>query len=149
MKSLSLIRIYILKISMIFTVLAFFLSSCKQESGNCGDPIPEICTLILVDQSNNLLVGTTYQEEFIKLFVSDVSIPLNFENGKISFQYSTLKQFNQQDYILQLSENDNDTLNLNIRTSITECFTSQVLDTLKYNKVVLSTITGNTYKIIK
>jgi hypothetical protein len=63
-----------------------------------------------------------------------VSIPLNFENGKISFQYSTLKQFNQQDYLLQLSENVFETLNLNIRTSIAECFISQIHDSLKCNK---------------
>jgi len=134
MRSLSSIRLYSLKSSLIFTILVFFLSSCKQESGNCDDPIPEICTLILVDLSDNLLVGTTYHEESIKLFVSDVSIPLNFENGKISFQYSTLKQFNQQDYLLQLSENEFETLNLNIRTSITECFISQIHDSLKCNK---------------
>jgi hypothetical protein len=138
-----------MKSLLIMAIVILIVCSCNQESVNCGDPIPEICTLILVDHSDKLLVGTTYLEDNIKLSVAGQAIPLSFENGKISFQYSTFKQFNQQDYILKLTENDSDTLNLIIRTYSTECFNSQILDTLKYNKVVMSTITGSTYKIIK
>jgi hypothetical protein len=39
-------------------------------------------------------------------------------------------------------------LNLNIRTSIAECFISQIHDSLKCNKGKLWNIAGNTYKII-
>jgi hypothetical protein len=90
-KSINFSLIYCLKSSLIFKVLAFFLSSGKRESGNYADLITQISTLILVDLSGNLLAGTTYHEESNTLFVSEVSIPSEFELGNISFQSSTLK----------------------------------------------------------
>ena len=130
-------------------VLTFILFSCKEKSPECGDPMPVICKLILVDKSDNFLVGTTYHEDSIKLLTASQSIPLDFESGAIYFDFSPLMTLNNQDIILKLSKNEVDTLSLFIRTYSNECWSSQILDTLKYNEKVITTLTGNTYKIIK
>jgi hypothetical protein len=139
-----------MKTILTLTILTLILFSCNSnESINCGDPVPEVCSLIMVDKSDNFLVGQIYTEDSITLFVAGQSIPLNFENGRIYFNYHSLKSYNQEDYILKLSANETDTLNLILRTYTNECFTSQILDTLKYNKQVIGAVTGGSYKIIK
>ncbi|MEI6436147.1 MAG: hypothetical protein WCP32_15020, partial [Bacteroidota bacterium] len=110
---------------------------------------PTICKLILVDKSDNFLVGTTYHEDSIKLFTASRTIPLGFESGAIYFDFSPLMTLNNQDIMLKLSKNEVDTLSIFIRTYSNECWSSQILDTLKYNEKVINTLTGNTYKIIK
>jgi hypothetical protein len=131
------------------TVLAFILFSCKEKSPDCGDPMSVICKLILVDQSDNFLVGTTYHEDSIKFFTANHAIILDFDSGAIYFDFSQLMTLNNQDIMLELNRTEIDTLNLFIRTYSNECWSSQILDTLKYNKQVITAYTGNSYKIIK
>ncbi len=138
-----------MKTLIIITVLTFILFSCKEKSPECGDPMPVICKLILVDKSDNFLVGTIYHEDTIKLFTANQTIPLDFGSGAIYFDFSPLMTLNNKDIMLKLSKNEIDTLCLFIGTYTNECWTSQILDTLKYNGQVMTTFTGNTYKIIK
>lgn len=138
-----------MKTLIIFTVLTFIVFSCKEKSPECGDPTPVICKITLVDKSGNILVGTTYHADSIKLFTASQTIPLDFENGAIYFDFSPLMTLNNQNISLKLSKNEIDTLRLFIKTYTNECWTSQTLDTLKYNGRVMPKSTGNAYKIIK
>ncbi len=138
-----------MKSLILFTVVTFIMFSCKDKSPECGDPMPVICKIILVDNSDNILVGTTYHEDSIKLYTASQTRPLDFESGAFYFDFSPLMTLNNQDIMLKLSKNEIDTLSLFIKTYTNECWTSQILDTLKYNGQVMTTYTGNTYKIIK
>ena len=138
-----------MKTLILFTVSTFILFSCKEKSPECGDPMPVICKIILVDKSDNILVGTTYHEDSIKLFTASQTIPLDFESGAFYFDFSPLMTLNNQDIMLKLSKNEIDTLSIFIKTYTNECWTSQILETLKYNGQVMTKFTGNTYKIIK
>ncbi len=139
-----------MKISLILTALTLILFSCSSEkSDDCGDPVSSICTLILVDQSGNPLVGTLYQADSIRLFTPSQNIPLDCSNGAIHFNFFNLKALNQENILLKLSQNETDTLTLFIRTTQSECWTTQHLDTLKYNKQLIAPISMDAYKIIK
>lgn len=123
--------------------------SCNKKSPDCGDPAPSYCKIILVDKNDNLLVGAKYPENTIKLIIENQTIPLIFDNQAIIFDFYKLRTYNNKDFALKLDENEIDTLNLYIRTYTNECWTSEILDTLKYNKLTIAPLSGNTYKIIK
>ena len=138
-----------MKVNIFLIFLTMVMVSCNKKSPDCGDPTPSYCKIILVDKNDNLLVGATYPENTIKLTIANQTIPLIFDNEVIVFSFVNLQKYNNQDFTLTLGENEFDRLNLHIRTITNECWTSEILDTLKYNRLTINPLTGNTYKIIK
>lgn len=138
-----------MKANILLIILSLMIFSCSKKSSDCGDPTPSYCKIILVDTNDNLLVGATYPENTIKLIIENQAIPLIFDNEAIIFDFYNLRTYNNHDFVLKLGENEIDTLNLYISTYTNECWSSEILDTLKYNKLTIAPLTGNTYKIIK
>ena len=129
--------------------LSVIMIACSEKSPDCGDPGSSNCELVLKDAQNNLLVGTIYNQDSIRMQVGNQQIPLHFDNGIIIFNFAGFDSLNSSDYILKLNNENFDTLNLKIRKYVNPCWTSYLLDSLSYNNQVLDKITMNRYEIVK
>lgn len=138
-----------MKVNILITIFIMIIFSCNKKTVDCGDPTSPNCKIILVDRNYNWLVGTTYLENQIELKSTNHIIPIIINNGVITINFYNIKSFNHLDLFLKLNETDIDTLNFYLRTFENECFTMEVLDTLKYNGRIINQVTGNSYKILK
>ena len=85
--------------TLIFTLLfqsLLFLNSCSNDHKQplCGDPMPINLEIYLVNNSDSLLIGKKYDQDSIKLTVNNTMVDINISNGRISFVYPNLEEYN-------------------------------------------------------
>ena len=140
---------------LIFPILLlsfFLLNSCSNDKIQplCGDPIPTSLEMYLVDKNDNLLIGKEYDPDSIKLMVNNSMVDIHVAEGRISFVYPNLEDYNNATYTLYLSKSDDDTINLIVNHQYVEgCGNYYGVKALSYNSKQIEPITGLVYKIIK
>jgi hypothetical protein len=141
--------------TLIFTILfqsLLFLNSCNNDNKQtlCGDPIPTNLEIYLVDNSDSLLIGKKYDQDSIKLTVNNKMVEIHISNGKISFMYPSLEEYNNVNYTLYLSKSDKDTINLIVNHQyIEDCGNYYGVTSLSYNSKQIEPIAGLVFKIVK
>lgn len=141
--------------TLFFTLLflsLLFQNSCSNEHKQplCGDPLPSNLEICLVDKSDSLLIGNKYDQDSIKLSVNNTTVDIHISNGRISFVYPNLEEYNNLNYILYLSISDKDTINLLVNHQyIDDCGNYYGVTSFSYNSNQIEPITGLVYKIVK
>lgn len=137
--------------AIIFSILAalFILPSCTLESTECGDPVSNWARLVLVDSSDQLLIGTVYTFDSVRLKADTTNISLYYDRGSLIFYLTNLYKYNLKNYYLYLGNGDTDTLNLKVNFRQGDCFDAYVVDTMIYNGEMIPGYSTNTYVIKK
>ncbi|MEI6174376.1 MAG: hypothetical protein WCR01_11555 [Bacteroidota bacterium] len=141
--------------TLIFTLLLqplLFLDSCTNDHAQppCGDPIPTSLQIYLVDKNDSLLIGRKYNQDSIKLTVNNKNIDIQISQGKIIFVYPDLVEYNNMNYLLSLSKNEIDTVNLVVyHNYVEDCGNYYGVGSMSYNSKRIEPVTGLVYKIIK
>jgi len=155
MRIAILIIFYMKRTTLIFTLVfqsLLFLNSCSNDHNQplCGDPIPSNLEIYLVDNNDSLLIGKKYNQDSIKLTVNNVMVDIHISNGRISFFYPNLEEYNNLNYTLYLSKSDEDTINLIVNHHyIEDCGNYHGVTSFSYNSEQIEPITGLVYKIVK
>ena len=129
-----------------------FQNSCRndQKQQLCGDPIPSILEIQLVDKNDSLIIGKKYSQDSIKLTVNNKNVDIQVSHGIISFVYPNLEEFNNFNYIISLSAIDTDTINLIVyHNYVEDCGNYYGVQSISYNTKLIEPITGLVYKIVK
>jgi len=141
--------------ALIFTLLLqpfLFMNSCRNDKSQplCGDPISSSLQIYLVDQNDSLLIGRNYNPDSIRLTVNNKNIDIQISQGSIIFVYPNLEEFNNMNYLLSLSKNDIDTVNLVVyHNYVEDCGNYYGVGSMSYNAKPIEPITGLVYKIVK
>jgi len=141
--------------ALIFALLLqpfLFLNSCRNDKSQplCGDPIPTSLQIYLVDKNDSLLIGRKYDPDSIRLTVKNENIDIQISQGRIYFSYPDLVEFNSMNYLISLSKNDIDTINLTVyHNYVEDCGDNYGVGSLSYNSKPIEPITGLVYKIVK
>lgn len=141
--------------TLIFALLfqsLLLLNSCGNEHKQtpCSDPIPSNLEIYLVDNKDSLLIGKKYNQDSIKLTVNNKMIDIFISNGRISFVYPNLEEYNNLTYTLYLSKSEEDTIKLIVNHQyIEDCGNYYGVTSLSYNSKQIEPITGLLYKIVK
>jgi hypothetical protein len=131
---------------------ACIFSSCIEKIVNCDDPAPTFIRITLVDKNDSLLIGTKYFPDSIHLTVNNEIIPFSIGGGSVWIYYSGLEVYNNDNYLLYLSKDDTDTLNLRVYSYHThDCGNYYDFGGLKYNFRDISpgTYDHTSFKVIK
>lgn len=141
--------------TLIFTLLLqpfLFLNSCRNDKSQplCGDPIPTSLQIYLVDKNDSLVIGRKYDPDSIRFTVNNKNIDIQILQGRIYFAYPDLEEFNSMKYLLSLSKNDTDTVNLVVyHNYVEDCGNYYGVGSLSYNSKPIEPVTGLVYKIVK
>jgi hypothetical protein len=130
----------------------FLLTSCPGRFIHCGDPEISCIRIMLVDKNDSNLIGKRYDPDSISLSVNHQSIAMDVENGSILIYFPGLQVHNSENYLLYLSKEDTDTLNLRVyEYSTKDCGTYFDFGGMKYNSADVSSIPGDysSFKIRK
>jgi hypothetical protein len=134
-------------------VIMVVFQSCKDKTNsNCGDPVPTVIQIGLVDANDSLLIGGTYNPDSIHLMVQDSNINISIDKGWMSLYYDGLEIYNNVNFLLYLSTEDVDTLTFKVTKYPSDCFVfSYEFGGMTYNSKTISHEANNTYvyKIIK
>jgi hypothetical protein len=139
-----------LNLSMV--VVFLFILSCYQPE--CSDPRQAKILLTLTDSNDSVLIGKKYDPDSIRLSINNSRLYIYITKGVIVLNYYDWIKYNPEDYILYLSKEDQDTMNLSIRTEFyEECGGYNYIDSLLYNhKLIYPVYTPKkppNYKVIK
>jgi len=138
-------------ITILFQLL-ILLNSCNNNHKQplCGDPIPSSVEIFLVDNNDSLLIGKKYNPDSIKLTVNNKMVDIHCTNGRISFVYTNMEEYNNLNYILYLSKTDEDTISLIVNHQyIEDCGYYYGITSLSYNSKQIEPLNGLVYKIVK
>ncbi len=142
-----------LKAFYLFSACAIMLLvSCVRDPIPCGDPMPTLAGIELVDRNDSLLVGTKYDPDSVYLTVNNEILSISVDRGIIWISYGLPKHYLAQDFYLTLSAEDTDTLKFNAYAVTPEdCSTYWVFNGLNYNSKDLAPVQGVPliFKIVK
>ncbi|HAA12730.1 MAG TPA: hypothetical protein DCE41_13965 [Cytophagales bacterium] len=128
--------------------LLFSISSCVDCS--LVDPNLAVANIRFVDSAGEYLIGndSTYIPENMVLYNAGDTTRVFHDilGGYIYFEYSQWE--NNEVYFLQINAEDTDTLSLVYHLEDGPCFANPVIDTLRYNDLVIAEDRGR-YDIVK
>ena len=139
---------------LLFIVLPGLLifQSCKLDNRICVDLPPDFIEVALVDSNNNLLIGSVYNPDSIKLTLDDKLLDINFDQGYLVINYAGMDIYNLKKYLLYLNYQDSDTLNLSVSGHYDDqCGSYYTFSGLKFNSRNVANVPGDNtrFKIIK
>ena len=130
----------------------FILASCRDSYVICGDPPYYQIQLTLVDQNDSLLIGSKYNKDSIRLTVDTDHLVTYIQKGILMIDFAGFEKYNAKDYLLYLSKEDTDTLNMDVDVHYGPCGDPYwVFKVLKYNSKTITPVPGDNklFKIIK
>jgi hypothetical protein len=139
-----------LLLPIIFAAL-LIVFSCSKKSVPCGDPVPSLIEIALVDKNDSLLIGKKYDPDTIKLwgYIKDQRQDFygNFNEGYITIFYSWDQGLDYTDnFYMYLSKDDIDTVNLKSSVRQNNCGNFYDLQGVRYNSKEVVPITYNKFR---